>query len=191
MSKVVHLKASPAETRAARVRTLLKDRDKAEAEIAALLREQLDDLGEPKWLAWCEREFGWKRSTAYRHLNPSGAGKARADTATRRSMSQQLRHDHEQVDDDEPLDDDGPYLNDILTPSTKALIELGRLSRSESAASIISDLRKQYANKGVGVDAAFMDELVRLRNWLEEIIEGVEPLIVSCEVHHLKKDSQA
>src|SRR5688572_15086100 len=70
MSKVVQLKASPTETRAARVRALLKDREKADEEIAAILREQLDDLGEAKWLAWCEQEFGWRRSTAYKHLNP-------------------------------------------------------------------------------------------------------------------------
>jgi hypothetical protein len=70
MSKVVQLKASPASTRAARVRSLLKDREKAEEEIAAILREQLDDLGEKDWLVWCDKEFGWARRTAYRHLDP-------------------------------------------------------------------------------------------------------------------------
>jgi hypothetical protein len=102
MSKVVQLKASPASTRASRVRALLKDREKAEAEIADILREQLDDLGEKDWLVWCAEEFGWARSTAYRHLNPEQMEKKRAANAEARK-SPQGRHEPE--DDPEVFDD--------------------------------------------------------------------------------------
>lgn len=78
------------------VRAALKKRDEGEREAAAILSKQLKALGEAKWLEWCEREFGWKRSTAYRHLDPEGSEKARVDTAERRATSQQLRHEPEE-----------------------------------------------------------------------------------------------
>lgn len=59
---------------AKRIRTLLQvlqDRAKGEEIIASILRKRLDELGEAKWLAWCAEEFEWKRSAAYRHLNPA------------------------------------------------------------------------------------------------------------------------
>src|SRR5947208_10071552 len=65
------------EARATRIHSLLKLRDKAEAEIAGVLREHLDAVGELAWLAWCEREFGWKRRQAYNHLNPEQLQKDR------------------------------------------------------------------------------------------------------------------
>lgn|SRR5262249_20067432 len=58
------------EVRASQIRSLLSQRDKVEAEIAAVLREHLDEVGEAAWLAWCAKEFGWKRRAAYNHLNP-------------------------------------------------------------------------------------------------------------------------
>jgi phage N-6-adenine-methyltransferase len=65
------------EARASRIHSLLKLRDKAETEIAAVLREHLDEVGEPAWLEWCEREFGWKRTAAYNHLHPERLQKDR------------------------------------------------------------------------------------------------------------------
>src|SRR2546425_13328134 len=59
------------EARASRIHSLLKLRKKADDEIAAVLSEHLKAVGEPAWLAWCEREFGWGRSTAYLHLDPT------------------------------------------------------------------------------------------------------------------------
>jgi len=60
-------------SRASEVRALLeigRMGDEAYAKVAVLLRKELDAIGETKWLKWCEREFGWKRTAAYRHLNP-------------------------------------------------------------------------------------------------------------------------
>ncbi len=73
------------EARASRIHSLLKLRDKAEAEIATVLREHLASVGEPAWLEWCEREFGWKRTAAYRHLNPKLMQKHREDAEAERS----------------------------------------------------------------------------------------------------------
>jgi len=73
------------EARASRIHSLLKLRDKAEAEISALLQEYLDAEGRSAWLAWCEREFGWKRRTAYRHLNPEQQAKHREEAKTERA----------------------------------------------------------------------------------------------------------
>lgn len=63
--------------RAHQVRALLQARDKHEAEIATILRQNLDELGEAKWLTWCEKEFGWARRQAYAHLNPAQLEKDR------------------------------------------------------------------------------------------------------------------
>src|SRR6266540_7312039 len=73
------------EVRASRIHSLLKLRDKAEAEISAVLREHLDEVGETAWLAWCEREFGWKRRASYRHLNPEQMAKHREDAEAERA----------------------------------------------------------------------------------------------------------
>jgi hypothetical protein len=43
-----------AEQRASRIGALLKLKTEAEQEIAQILREHLDEVGEPAWLAWCE-----------------------------------------------------------------------------------------------------------------------------------------
>ncbi len=75
------------EVRASRIHSLLKLRDKAEAEISAVLREHLDEVGETAWLAWCEREFGWKRRASYNHLNPEQLQKARDRDEERRAQS--------------------------------------------------------------------------------------------------------
>ncbi len=53
-----------------RVNAGLKLRGESEAVIAAALRERLDQVGEAAWLQDCEREWGWSRTTCYRHLNP-------------------------------------------------------------------------------------------------------------------------
>lgn len=62
---------------AQRVRALMKKRHEADAEIAAILRKALDELGKPHWLAWCEREFGWKRHAASLRMNPARLEKKR------------------------------------------------------------------------------------------------------------------
>lgn len=93
MSKVVHLKTASATRRAQRIRALLEDRDNAEKEIAEILREQLDELGERNWLAWCGEEFGWARSTAYRHLSPEQVERERENSRTRAATSRTTRHE--------------------------------------------------------------------------------------------------
>lgn len=103
MNKVLQLKTTPATTRATRIRTILKERAEGEAEVAALLREELDELGEVNWLAWCDNEFGWARSTAYRHLNPQGLERERENDTGRRAMSRQPRHEPRE---DEALEED-------------------------------------------------------------------------------------
>ena len=50
------------------------------------LRVKLTRFGEAKWLEEREREMGWSRSTAYRHLNPAQMEAAREDTTTRRNV---------------------------------------------------------------------------------------------------------
>lgn len=81
--------------RAQRIRALLQDRAKGEAEIAGMLRKGLDELGEVKWVEWCKAEFGWARTSAYRHLDPKGMDKHRA-TGNQRS------HDGDTEPENEP-----------------------------------------------------------------------------------------
>ena len=114
---------------ASRVRDLLKSRDRAEVEIAAILRQQLDQLGEKKWLEWCEKEFGWARTSAYRHLNPLGSQKARDDQkardgAPKSAMSQALGHNEEETAEDDGPEEEAPtqdHLNALLLRADQAI----------------------------------------------------------------------
>lgn len=135
MSKVLQLKTSPTVSRAARVRALLKDRDKAEEEIAAILREQLDDMGEAKWLAWCEREFGWARTSAYRHLNPKLLEKAKHAQAKRRANVPTLERRPEQ---DEPGIEDEIEAEDQENSGELAAANRGWYNRAREAAQYAS-----------------------------------------------------
>jgi len=54
----------------ARVNLGRQMRDAGEKMVADALRERLNKVGEAKWLVEVEREWGWSRTTAYRHLNP-------------------------------------------------------------------------------------------------------------------------
>jgi hypothetical protein len=59
-----------ADLRAARVFQLLDRKVETERELAGVLREHLDEVGETAWLEWCAKHWGWGRSTAYLHLDP-------------------------------------------------------------------------------------------------------------------------
>ena len=121
MSKVVQLKISPNASRAARVRALLKERDNTEAEIAAILREQLDEMGEAKWLAWCEREFGWGRSASYRHLNPAQLQKDRDGERQRRETRDIGREEVENIEDEIDGEDPENYRTAFLLRAEQAI----------------------------------------------------------------------
>ncbi len=71
-------------------------------------------------------------------------------------------------------------------PLAKAIQDAANLSRIESAAMWLRDMKKQY-EAGNGLDRTFKDELVQLRDWLDEVIDGVEPYIVSCETNFKRK----
>ena len=60
-------------------------RDAGEKMVADALRERLDKVGEVLWLKECEAEWGWSRTTAYRHLNPDQMEKARVATQEARA----------------------------------------------------------------------------------------------------------
>ncbi len=62
-------------------------RAEGEAIIAKALRERLDQVGEAVWLQQCEREWGWSRSTCYRHLEPKQMEAARAHTCEQREAA--------------------------------------------------------------------------------------------------------
>ena len=71
------------------IRSLLKRRDQAEAEIARLLKLEKKKLGSTdRWLAWCAKEFGWSRPTAYKHLDPKQLERDRAATGESRRSRQ-------------------------------------------------------------------------------------------------------
>lgn len=53
-----------------RVNTGIRMRETGEQMVATALRERLNKVGEAEWLKECEREWGWSRTSAYRHLNP-------------------------------------------------------------------------------------------------------------------------
>lgn len=172
------------------VRAALKKRDEGEREAAAILRKQLDTLGEAKWLAWCEREFGWARSTAYRHLNPEQMERQRADNVVRNAMSRSTRHEPEEREP-APRPTVRPAvkerrLQDVLSPLTLAMSALGEQTRATPAATVVAGLQKQHS-KGRGLDSSLYDEIVRLRDWLDELASGIKPLIVTCEVNQGRK----
>jgi len=71
----------------ARVNAGLKKRADGEREIAAALKERLDQVGEAAWLQQCEDEWGWSRATAYRHLNPEKMEASRATAKAQREAA--------------------------------------------------------------------------------------------------------
>lgn len=101
-----------------RIRILLKSREESDAEIASLLREQLDGMGEGKWLAWCELEFGWSRTTAYRHLNPKLQERAKQSQAERRANVPTLEHKAERV---RVVEDPANYRTSFLLRAEQAI----------------------------------------------------------------------
>jgi hypothetical protein len=250
------------EVRAVQVRSLLASRDKAEAEIAAVLREHLDEVGEAAWLSWCLTEFGWKRRAAYNHLNPVQKEKARKRQrahrvherkATRAEARAQREHDatvraahmkfiEERVpfyvgvtkekqdaarqvikagyralspkthpdhggsaEAQRDLTTSRAWLEKLveypqseatmkfarewaskqqspvkLDDITKALSDLSTLTKYTTPENYVKPNRNQFEQKGFGVDAELPEDLTRLRDWLSEVIERFEKLVVTC-----------
>src|SRR5713226_9972273 len=69
-----------------RVTRGLQMKEAGEQIIAQALREKKDTVGTEAWLAWCLEQWGWSRSTAYRHLDPKQMEAAREDTQARREV---------------------------------------------------------------------------------------------------------
>lgn len=77
----------------ARVNLGRQMRDAGEKMIADALRERLDKVGEARWLVEVDKEWGWSRTTAYRHLNPELLQKDRDRAAARyenRNIEEQI-----------------------------------------------------------------------------------------------------
>lgn len=74
-----------AEVSWSRIREMSKMKGDLEAAMASALRIKLDRLGEKAWVEECQREMGWSRTTAYRHLNPELMKKNRAAAAAARA----------------------------------------------------------------------------------------------------------
>lgn len=154
MSKVVQLKARNPD-RAHRIRSLLKDREKAEAEIAALLREQLDELGETDWLTWCDEEFGWARTSAYKHLNPTLMERARSARREERQRSHRVDVDQSpesnDADEEDPVEDASNHRTSFLLRAEQAIrfaTYSGRASKEIIAtARSVADAWSQLADK--------------------------------------------
>ena len=69
------------------IREMVKLKGNIEHEVARCLRAMLDELGEKAWLEACEKEMGWGRTSAYKHLNPELLEKAREKATEVRSHS--------------------------------------------------------------------------------------------------------
>jgi hypothetical protein len=67
------------------IREMAKMKGDLEIAMASALRIKLDRLGEKAWLEECQREMGWSRTTAYRHLDPELMKKNRAAAAAARA----------------------------------------------------------------------------------------------------------
>ena len=166
---------------ASRIRALLQLRDKADAEIAKLLAAEKKDRGTDDWLAWCEKEFGWGKAMAYRRLDPEQVQDDRDSAKKRAAESRSSRHDEPEPDDEAEEDHfQGPVFQ--MDPLSQALSDLVRQTKRKSAASVVRVMQKQY-DGGDGFDVTLKDELVRVRDWIDELIRGIEPLIVSCAVN--------
>ena len=79
--------------------------------------------------------------------------------------------------DPEPL---GPQLKDTIDPLFHALGEVAKAMRKRPAVEVIAELRQQY-DGGDGFDIQLQHELVSMRDWLDVLINGLQPLIVSCD----------
>ena len=77
--------------RADRIHQLLARRTKVEDQIATELQAAKIEMGTEAWLAWCAREFGWGRSTAYIHLDPLLLAKKRAEDRNRQASVRDSR----------------------------------------------------------------------------------------------------
>jgi len=73
----------------------------------------------------------------------------------------------------------GPTLDRVLSPLTKAGSAFAKVTREEKASDLVAGLVARH-RKGIGVDVEFLDELLRMRAWIDELIRGVKPLVVSC-----------
>jgi hypothetical protein len=99
-----------AELRASRISALLTIKADAETEIAKILRTHLREVGESDWLAWCRTNWGWARSTAYRHLNPEQVQKHRERERDRHRLQ----------------------VGDIVTPVNQPILDLALLAPDEA-----------------------------------------------------------
>ena len=88
-AEIRHVHESEAD--ASRISSLLTLKQEAEQEIAKILRKRLDADGEPKWLAWCEAQWGWSRPAAYKHLNPELLDKDRQAARARLAYAMSAR----------------------------------------------------------------------------------------------------
>lgn len=173
--------------------------------VAKALRVRLDKVGEKEWLQECKDEWGWGRTQAYAHLNPELLAKARERVAEARSYSTNAaprQDDAFDPDPDDPLGDDG-YYGPLSPPRhkatrqewkpdqiTEALSNLFKASKATPSSRYLANLQQMF-DQGTGIDEGLKDAFVAIREWLDEVIQGIDPFIVSCEVNHSHDKEQS
>jgi hypothetical protein len=70
----------------------------------------------------------------------------------------------------------------VENPLSLALKNLSDQIPLNPAASVVAAMTRQWEG-GWGQDQGLLDELIETRNWLDELIRGIQPLVISCAVN--------
>jgi hypothetical protein len=166
--------ATTLQQRADRIRAALKRRDEQEAVIARELREAKEEIGNTaRWLTWTATEFGWGRSTTYRHLDPKQMQKHREQEAERyaEEVSSLETADEDADEEYEPRDYRTDYV--ITHPADTD-------QRIKLAVDTIREGYRALAKKNhpdLGGDTAAMAKLSEERDWVLNFVVN-PPLLV-------------
>jgi hypothetical protein len=165
---------STLQQRADRIRVALQRRNEAEAVIAEGLRLAKEELGTRAWLAWTAKEFGWGRSTSYRHLDPKQMQKHREQEAER--YEDEVSNLETEDDDEEP----GEHTKDDWRSKYVIQRAADTDERLKLAVEMIREGYRVLAKKNhpdLGGDSAAMAKLSEARDWVLNFVVN-PPLLV-------------
>jgi hypothetical protein len=161
-----------------------------------LLLEVKAGLAHGEWLPWLAANVKFSQQTASAYMRVA-TGKRKLPATSNLSLGNTLKllaEPKEPKPKKAPKETPAEEEDESSKPTGKrrkkwkpdplfgAIGETIKLARAEPATKVIADMKAQY-DGGQGFDVGFKEELVRLRDWLNAVIEGVEPFIVTCEIN--------
>jgi len=72
---------------------------------------------------------------------------------------------------------------DLITECLSSLLKAIKVT---PASSIIEDIQSNYDNNRIGIDVEYKNSFLEIRNWIDEVVSGVDRFVVSCAVNASK-----